>query len=97
MAMAADHEGRARPPVAVIVKAPRDLHALYGCAALTAVRRCACGQLGSIHDLTMSFTTSISVDLFPIVRQMKNCLTNALRQTSGAFVVPKFGLAFLLA
>src|SRR4051812_12639336 len=36
MAIAADHEGRPRPPVAVFVEAPGNLHSLNGCAAVAA-------------------------------------------------------------
>src|SRR5689334_5371720 len=59
MADAADHEGRAQRPVAVVVEAPRDLHPFHGCPALLAWRGRAGDQFGSVHELILSLRFTI--------------------------------------
>jgi hypothetical protein len=49
MAVAADHEGWARRPVAVLIEAPWNLDALDGCAALAARWRRAGKEFRFIH------------------------------------------------
>src|SRR3954454_23511710 len=52
MAIAADHEGRTRRPLALFVEAPRNLDSLHGFAALAARRRGAGDQFRSVHGLS---------------------------------------------